>query len=162
MKPGQSTRAQELAIEADPSHLVVRDRLDHRHIGHRAQAGKVLARELNLLARPHLTGDVEDAAEAVLPTCRVLTHEPWRVEPVDRERDIAWFFDVEHRTHRKDVDDPAVTPVIPTQCNRLDEQGQRDGHVDRARHGHVGIGTGPEILETVLLDVPDRRVRGNR
>lgn len=48
----------------------------------------------------------------------------------------------------------------PPSATGGDEQRQRDRHVHGPGHRQVGIRSRPEVLEAVLLDVPDRRVGG--
>src|SRR5664280_302429 len=91
-----------------------------------------------------------------------LAGEPRRVEAVDGQRHLGWLPEVENRPHREDVDDAAVAPVAAGELHRLDEQRQRDGHVDGPGHRQVRVGAGAHVLEAILLDVPDRRVGGDR
>ena len=63
---------------------------------------------------------------------------------------------------REDVDDPAIAPVEAGELDGLDEERQRDRHVHGARHRNIGIGSGTDEFEPILLDIPNRRIGGDR
>ncbi|VBA39038.1 hypothetical protein LAUMK191_02727 [Mycobacterium attenuatum] len=126
-----------------PAHRLVGNRLDHDQPRCRTQPGQVLARELDLRTGTHLACHIHDAGAAILPTGGVFALKSWRIEAVDRQRDLTRLLDVEQGTNREDVDDAAITPAEPVEPDRLDEQRQRDGHMYRACHRKLRMRTGP-------------------
>ena len=153
---------EELAVEADPLHLLVGHGLDHHDVGGGAQPAQVDPGQLALLAGPHLARHVEDAGPPVLPARRVLTGELRRVEAVDRQRGVAGLLQLEHRAHGEDVDQAAVTPRLPVELHRRDEQREGDRHADGPGHAQVRVGARADVLETVPLHAPHGRVGRDR
>ena len=83
MKSAHSRVVQELPVEAEAAHLLVRHRLDHRDRHRGPEPSEVDPREFGLLRGAHLAGDRHDAGRLPFPTAHVLAGEVGRVEAVD-------------------------------------------------------------------------------
>src|SRR5512140_863724 len=127
-----------------------------------SQPGEVLTCQLHLLTRADLAADTQDTEWLSIPSGRVLAGEPAGIEAVDRNRSVHGRLDVEHRVDGEDVHDAAVAPRPAVQGDRLDEQRKGYRHPDGTGHRQVRIGPRAEVVDEVVLDVPDRRVGRSR
>jgi hypothetical protein len=64
--------------------------------------------------------------------------------------------------YRKDVDDATIAPRVMVELDWLEEQRECNRHMDGPCNLQIGVRARTDVLDSIVLDVPNRRVRRNR